>query len=162
MRDYTTAINTLTERLGLSPLKQLVRSPGVTGLYRLTCYYSAGQARHSAATLYCPTHTLLHRLEVVYEGFNQHKPLTHDIPQGRVEALLKLFGQVRFDTLTDQVDVAIAMPIIWQLERAAGPFHKVVLFTTETTHPAHAQIVTALHSHLPEALRRVPLRTTVG
>lgn len=158
MKSHASALNDLRERLGVLPLKHLMQQPALTGLYRLTRYHADGAARHSIATLFCPTHGRVQRLEVIYEGFNSHKPIVHTIPDWRVEQFILALKRARFDALDDHIEQIAHVPELWQLERAAGPYHKSLTLAPQNAQAPYSALVLACKTHLPEALRPIKMQ----
>jgi hypothetical protein len=126
-------------------------------LYRVIAYYLDGRARHSVATLYGERGTTEFRLEVVYEGVNQHKPIQHTVSSAHYDALAAAFLRANFDKLADQDITIKRLKTLWMVERAAGIFHHSILLTPQQPELPYSIIVNALDSYLPEAIREVLL-----
>lgn len=148
------SLRAIITRLGVTPLSRLVTEPGVMGIYRLTRYHTTVYLRHMVATLVHqrPEHV---RLERVYEGLFEHRPMTDTIPLQRYQALVKALQGAQLDRLSDQPGKGLDAGGLWLLERASGTFHHSLILL-----PAHAEkpytlISNAIADYLPEALRDV-------
>ncbi len=157
MKYRTVYFPTLLERTKIPLLKTLAAQPGMKVLYRVIAYYLDGRARHSVATLYGEAGKTDFRLEVVYEGVNQHKPMLHSIRFAHYEALTAAFLRANFDKRVDQEVTIQRLHTLWMVERAAGTFHHSVIFTPQQPELPYSIIVNALDAYLSEAIREVVL-----
>lgn len=147
-------LRAIAEYLELEPLKRLTRQPGVRAVYRVTIYHHDRRALDSVATLHRDT---LNQsiLSLVYEGMFHSKPLTHIVPFERYEAFTLALQKLRFDHMADQPEMPLYGLDFWMIERAAGTFVKSVIVAPQTANGNHAELVTTLKTHLPEALREI-------
>lgn len=154
MEHHAHALREIAESVGLEPVQQIARQPGIKGVYRVTVRFVEGQARNSAATL-CRFVVGDTVLAVVYQGMFHHKPLTHPIPSPRYEAFETALQQVGFDRMSDQPNVPFYGADLWLVERAAGSFLKSVICAPRTALNPHVAVVQAVQYYLPEAVRQV-------
>jgi hypothetical protein len=154
MEHHAYSLREIADAMGLKPVRQLARLPGVKAVYRVTVRYPDSQARSSVATL---RRSLTDGtvLEVVYQRLFDHKPLVHAIAPARYEAFALALQKIGFDRLRDQPDVPFYGATLWLVERAAGSFVKSVIIAPQTATQAYAVVVDALQKYLPEALRQV-------
>ena len=144
----------LAERLGHAPLKELTRQPTISALYRVTISYHDHRALDAVATLRYqrgqpPT------LSISYEGAFQRRPLSYTLPPDRYRDWTLALQRLRFDRMPDQTGLPLYGLDIWMLERAAGGFVHSVILSPQTADGPHADLVEAVHAHLPEVLREV-------
>lgn len=157
MPSYASSLHGVRLRVNVPVLKALAAQPGMKTLYRVIAYYLDGRARNSVATLYSETGKTTYRLEIVYEGVNQHKPVLHTLSSASYEALTAAFLQANFDKLADQDITIPRLHTLWMVERAAGSFHYTIVLTPQQPELPYSMIVNALDTYLPEAIREVML-----
>ena len=147
-------LRSIADRMGLEPVKRMVRQPGMRAVYRLIIFHHDRRAADSVATLY---HTGPDKitLSLAYERAFHHQPLIHSIPFTRYEALTLALQNLHFDHLPDQRGMPFFGVDLWMIERAAGTFIKSVIIAPQTAGGSYAGLVTAIHTHLPEALREI-------
>jgi hypothetical protein len=147
-------LRSIAERLGQEPVKQLIKAPGMSAVYRIIVYYHDRQALDSVATM-CE---LVHHdpeLTLVYRGIFRERPIKHTIPRRRYEDFTQAMQQVQFDQLKDQPGMPQSGADFWMIERAAGTYVHSVIVAPETATGGHVALVHAVQSHLPEALRMI-------
>ncbi|HLV35951.1 MAG TPA: hypothetical protein VKY59_12585 [Spirillospora sp.] len=147
-------LRAIAERLGLPPVKLLVKEPGVLGVYRVTVYYHDRRARDSCATL-VDDRRQEPRLSTCYRGAFGQRPITYTLTEDRYEAFVRALQKLRFDHLRDQPGMPLYGLDFWMIERAAGSFVRSVIVAPQTAQGAHAQLVGIIREHLPEALRAI-------
>jgi len=140
--------------MDLIDLRQLARQPGVRALYRVTAHYHDMRARNSVATLRRSGATEA-VMEVVYQGWFQHKPLVYPVELDRYDALVMGLQRLRFDSLSDQPVLPAHGADLWLVERAAGSFTKSVIVAPEFAFGEYAALVEAVRMYLPESLRQI-------
>jgi hypothetical protein len=155
MQFYTALLYGIVFRCGVTDLKELAKQPTYKALHRVVVYYADQRARHAVATLYDERGHTDKRLEVVYEGFNQHKPFVFTLKAARYEQWITALAQAQFDQLSDQPAPPDKLHSLWLLERAAGSFYKNVLLSPQHTPPPYSILVNAIDGYLPEALREI-------
>lgn len=155
MQFYTALLYGIVFRCGVADLKILAKQPTYKALYRVVVYYADKRARHAVATLYDERGEEDKRLEVVYEDFNQQKPLVFTLKAAQYEKWTSALAQANFDTLRDQPAPPEKLHSLWLLERAAGSFHKNLLLTPQHTPPPYSILVNAIDGYLPEALKEI-------
>jgi hypothetical protein len=148
-------LRALAEPLGLLPLAAAARAPNTTAVYRLTIRRGETRLRDQAATLRQMRGETT--LAVVYRAFLNHKPLLYPVVPERLEAFVKTLQAVRFDALPDQPDPPSYGADLWLLERAAGSFYKSLLLAPALAAGPYTDLVKAVQTHLPEALRPIAL-----
>ncbi len=144
----------IAERLGLPPVKTIIKEPGVRGVYRVTVYYHDRRARDVCATLR-DARSEAPRLTISYRGAFDHRPIRYPFSEDRCRALAQTLQKLRFDHLPDQPDMPLYGLDFWMIERAAGSFVHSVIFAPQTAQGVHADLARAIQDHLPEALRIV-------
>jgi hypothetical protein len=147
-------LRAIADYLGLEPLKRIARRPGVRAVYRVTIYHHDRRALDSVATLHrdSPNQAIL---SLVYEGMFHSKPLIHNISPERYEAFMLALQKHHFDHMPDQPGMPLYGLDFWMIERAAGTFVKSVIVAPHTANGLHAELVTTIKTHLPEALREI-------
>lgn len=145
------------EQLGLKPLPEVARLPGMQAAFRLTIRYHDQRTCDSAATVQ-KMRPPGARLEVIHRGLFGQKPLNFTIEQPRYEAFAASLRQLSFDAMPDQADIPAHDVDLWMLERAAGSFHKRVIFVPQQIGSAYARLVQAVETSLSEALRVIETR----
>ena len=142
-------------RFGLDHIRHVMKLAGVKTVYRFTVYYDDFVNRHSAATLIDTIHEGT-RLEVVYEGVNNHRPLVHPIPQDDFREFHIAIQKTKFATLGDQPDASLHSSSLALFEQAMGGFyHDILLLPDEPIMP-YSVITNAIDAYLADAIRKVP------
>lgn len=154
LASHAPVLRAIIESIGVEPLAEIVKRPGVSGVYRLTVFHHDGRARDTVSTLiHRPTGG--NRLETVVRLMFDGKPLVHSVTSQRFEHFVSVLSQVGFDHLDDQPDLPPYGADMWLLERAAGSFSKSVVLAPERADGLYATLVAAIHADLPEARREV-------
>lgn len=147
-------LRAVQEATGQPPLRAIARLPGVSEIYRLTAHYFDRRGQDSVATLRC-TRTRAH-VEIFYRGAFGGKPLVHDVPDARVQALVAALRSAGFDRLADQEDLPEHDATdVWLIERAAGTFSHGVIVAPALATGAHAAVAQGIRTYLPEMLKQV-------
>ncbi|MCU0511566.1 MAG: hypothetical protein MUE40_03255 [Anaerolineae bacterium] len=157
MKYHTPFMQSIVENAGVPAVKTLAAQPGCQGIWRIVVYYARGQARASVATLHQARGSAAARLEVVYAGFRDHRPLCYPIPAERVAALLLAGQQAGFDTLPDGREPAGLFRTLWLVERAAGSFYRAVMLSPHEPVMPYSRLINAIDACIPEAIREMPL-----
>ncbi len=153
--DYQVSLlRAIADQMRLAPVKTLALQPGVRAVFRLTVRYHDRRARDSIGTLRHLGRDEV-KLEMIYRGLFEHKPLVIGIEPGRLEAFMLHLQQYRFDRLRDQPNLPAYGVDLWLLERAAGGFTWSVLLSPERAQGVYADLAQTVRSLLPEALRQV-------
>ena len=148
-------LRAIADQLGLKPIIELARMPGVQGVYRITVNYFDGRVCNSVATL-CSTQTGGIVQETVYQRALSRKPIAHQIDEMRYEEFIQAVKSLSFDRMLDQPNLpAYNSTDLWLFERAAGTFSHSVILAPELAQDQHARLVNAVRNGLPEALRQV-------
>ncbi|MGQ9887156.1 MAG: hypothetical protein ACUVSX_01580 [Aggregatilineales bacterium] len=150
---YAALLRDIAEALGLPPVRQLARAPGVCAVCRVTVHHDDRHALDSVATIIRDSAGVA--LEVRYEGLRYLRPVRHALTLDRLTALLLAWQRAGFDRLRDQPGLPLRGVDLWLLERAAGTFVHSVIVAPQTATGQHAALVAAVREHLPEALREV-------
>ena len=109
----------VADDLGFENLSRVARRAGVMSILQVTAYYSGRRVRHSVAQVI--EYQLGEvQMQLVYEGFNRHKPLQLTVPKARLEKLVRALRQAKFDTLQDQDGLTFTDRSLWLIQRAAG------------------------------------------
>jgi hypothetical protein len=148
-------LRAIADQLGLPPVLEIARRPGVTEVYRITVQYFDGRACNSVATL-MGAHGAEIMLEIAYQRALARKPLTHRIEAERYAEFVKAVKGLRFDKMPDQA----ALPTynstdLWLIERAAGTFAHSVILAPELARDEYSRLANAVKNGLPQALRVV-------
>ena len=145
----------IADQLGLKPISEIARLPGVNEVYRVTVHYFDGRACNSVGTLrVSPTAGII--LEMVYQRALASKPIAHTIEQARCEEFVQAIKGIRFDRMPDQPNLpAYNSTDLWLVERAAGTFYHSVILAPQLAQDAYGRLANAVRHGLPEALRVV-------
>lgn len=147
-------LRVIEDELGLKPAEQIAQRPGMRAVYRLTIRYHDSRSYDSVATLSRYV-TDSPQLEVVYRGLFNRKPLTLPVEQERFDAFAGVLLKLRFDHLPDQPNIPAHGVDLWMLERAAGGFAKSIILAPKLAQDVHADLIAAVHEHLPESAKDV-------
>lgn len=149
-------LRSIAERLKQPPVRQIIKQPGMRDVYRVTIFYHDRRALDSVATL-TNRHTAEPQLAIAYRRVFRERPLLHTIPRTRYEHFVNTLNHLRFDHLRDQAGLPQYQSLdLWMIERAAGTFVRGIILAPETAEGVHAEVVNAIKTHLPEALRLIP------
>ncbi|MBZ0298774.1 MAG: hypothetical protein K8J31_03490 [Anaerolineae bacterium] len=143
----------ITERMGLPPIRTLCKEPDVLGVYRITVDYYDRRAHDSCATLVIRRSGA--QLAMHYQRAFDQKPILYPIATIQLEAFSHALQTLKFDTLSDQPEIPLYGLDFWMVERAAGTFVHSVIISPQTAPGRHADLVRAIQTHLPEALRLI-------
>lgn len=148
-------LRAIADQLGLKPISEIARLPGVTGVYRITVNYFDGRACNSVATVRA-SQTGGVTLEAVYQRLQALKPIAHRIDDVRYEVFVQAVRSLRFDHMRDQPNLPdYNSTDLWLVERAAGTFNHSVILAPELAREDYARLVNAVRNGLSEALRQV-------
>ena len=145
----------LARELGFGELDKLARSAGVMSVTQISVYQADAGLRHSVARAIAYQHGV-GKMQVVYEGFNRHKPLLLDLPSERLDALSSALIRARFDRLQDEGDISPWTRKLWLVQRAAGSFQHGIVLRPETARSPYRDIVAAVRQNLGAAVRDLP------
>lgn len=147
----------VADDLGFDNLNQVARDAGVMSVLQVTAYYSGRRIRHSIARVI--EYQLGEvEMQLVYEGFNRHKPLQLTVPKDRLEKLVRALRQAKFDTLRDQDGLSFSDRCLWLIQRAAGAYSHGLIVAPDKPQLPWSSIVNAVDDYLPAAIREVPLK----
>lgn len=147
-------LRAIADQLGLKPISEIARLPGVHEVYRITVQYFDGRACNSAATLRSSLTGVV--LETVYQRALARKPIAHGIDEARYEEFVQAVKSLRFDRMRDQPNLPdYNSTDLWLVERAAGTFYHNVILAPELARDAYGRLANAVKHGLPEALRQV-------
>ena len=144
----------IADQMKLKPVEKLALQPGVRAVYRLTIRYHDRRARDAVATV---TRSGVDgiQVEVVFRKLFEDKPLVFEMRQVDYERMVAGFEQVHFDKLNDQANIPSYGVDLWMWERAAGTFHRSVIFSLEAATGVYERLRALAYSYLPEAVREV-------
>lgn len=146
----------VADNLGVPHIKAVVKQPGVISVLRITAYYPERRTRHSVATL-IERHQNQRDMEIVYEDFNDHKPVKLTVTRETYEKVLDALLQAKFNKLDDQPNLSYKDHSLWLIQQASGTFlHNVITSPDDPVLP-YSAIVNAIDDYLPEAIREIPL-----
>ena len=152
-------LRAIADQLGLKPVTEIARTPGVQEVYRVTVQYYDGRACNSVATLRRSSAGALSdgaALETVYQRALARKPIAHRIEEARYEEFVRAVKSLNFDRMRDQPDLPdYNSTDLWLVERAAGTFAHSVILAPEQARDDYGRLVNAVRHGLPEALRQV-------
>jgi hypothetical protein len=154
MEQQVAILRNLAARMGVPPVREVAKLPGIKEAYRVTVHYGAMRAPDSVSTLTIDRN-LQPVLTSVYLGFFNHKAITKQIAYERFEVLRTALIRCRFDHLPDQPNAPFHDVDIWLMERAANSFSKSVLIAPDNAQGQYAQIVELVRQRLPEAVREL-------
>ena len=144
------------DNFGRPRLSDIARQVGVISALRITAYYPQRRLRHSVACV-IEHQREAPRMEIVYEGFNRHRPLQLKLARADWERLMDALHQVKFDRLADQPNLSYTARSLWLIQRAAGIYCHSVMVTPAVPQLPYAAIVNAIDAYLPQAIREIPL-----
>lgn len=147
-------IRLVAARLMQAEPRDLVQQPGINEVLRVTIAYHDGRHPNQVSTL-MRGHGGDCTLLAVYDKPGKDIRFTHTISAERYALLLTTLRRLKFDTLDDQPDVPFFGVDLWLLERASGSFYHDVVLSPESARGFYREIVLALRTHLPEALRAI-------
>lgn len=156
MSFYDSPLYAVADNLSLPTLRSLAKQVAVVSVLRITAYYPERAARHTVATLIERTPDS-RMMEIVYEGFFEHKPLKHSISRDALEKVMLTLRQVKFDKLLDQPNVTYHDKSLWLISRAAGTFTHSIIVSPDVPQLPYSQIVNAIDAYFPTAIRELPL-----
>jgi hypothetical protein len=154
MEQQVAILRNLAARMGVPPLREVAKLPGIKEAYRVTVHYGAMRAPDSCSTLTIDR-TMQPALASVYLGFFNHKVITKRIALQQYEVLRTGLIRLRFDHLTDQPNAPFHDVDLWLVERAANGFNKSVMLAPDNAPGTHAEVVKLVRQHLPEAVREL-------
>jgi hypothetical protein len=145
----------IADSLGLKPVTEIARQPGVREVYRVTVQYFDGRASNSVATLRS-TQVGGAVCEVAYQRALNRRPISHPIDEPRCQEFIQALKGIRFDKMADQSGLpAYNSTDLWLVERAAGTFSHSVILAPELARGDYNALANAVRHGLPEALRMV-------
>ncbi len=147
-------LRNLAVQVGVQPLREVAKSPGLTEAYRISVHYAGMRAPDSVTTIRCYRQSTP-VLESVYLGFFHHKPIVRRVSVPQFEQFRRGLISLRFDKLKDQPNTPLLDVDLWLLERAANGFEKSVLIAPVNAFDAYAQIIELTRRCLPDALREL-------
>ncbi|MEQ8672367.1 MAG: hypothetical protein RLP44_15795 [Aggregatilineales bacterium] len=144
----------VAERVSIAPVKDLIKQPGMRNVHRVTVHYHDFRASDAVATL---TQRLSEpaRLEVIYEGHFDHKPLTRQFSATDFERFCQVFLNIRFDKMIDQQGVSPFGVDVCMVERASGGFERSIIFAPSKADGYYATVYNAVSAYIPEVVREV-------
>lgn len=151
-------LRAIADQLGLKPVTEIARAPGVQEVYRITVQYFDGRACNSVATLRRQTGGVV--IETAYQRALARKRITHTVNEERYREFAQAVKSLHFDRMRDQPNLpAYNTTDLWLFERAAGTFTHSVILAPELAPPlttdTYGRLVNAVRNGLPEALRMV-------
>lgn len=145
----------LARQLGFGDLAALARQAGVKSVLQISVYQADAGLRHAVARAIAFQHGG-GQMQIVYEGFNGHKPLLLDVSAERLASVERTLIRARFDRLHDEAGMSPWARTLWLVQRAAGSFQHGIVFSPDTARSPYAEIVSAIRQHLPAAVRDLP------
>jgi len=150
------ALYQVADNLGVEHIKTVAKQASVISILRITAYYPEREVRHSVATL-IERNQDRRVMDIVHEGFFNHKPVTLDVSREQFYKVLNALLQAKFDKLTDQPDLSYKDHSLWLIQRASGIYTHGVIVSPDNPQLPYSSIVNAIDAYLPEAIREVPL-----
>lgn len=158
MATYDRALRSLAERINIKSVKTICKQITVQAVHRIAVYYADGRAAHSIATLIQHRGEITHTVEVFYDGLFDKKSIEHNIHLDDYEAYAKALQKAHFDSLGDMPDHDLSSNTVWCVERASAGLYHMVVMSPEVTSVPYVTISKAVKTHMPEAIREVPVR----
>ena len=154
MEFLASTLMAIADQMGLESIEKLALQPGVRAVYRLTIRYHDRRARDAVATV---TRSGVEgvRVEVVFRKLFEDKPFISKMQQADYEEMVAELEQVHFDKLNDQANIPSYGVDLWMWERAAGTFHRSVIFSPEAATGVYERLRALAYSCLPEVVREV-------
>ena len=147
-------LRAIGERLRQEPVKRIIKAPGLQAVYRITVYYHDRRALDSVATVREMAQGDP-ELTMVFRGIFDDRPIKRTIPRQRYETFTQALQRLRFDHLKDPPGLPQSGKDLWMIERAAANFIHSVIVAPETATGVYAELVDAIRTQLPEALRTI-------
>jgi hypothetical protein len=143
-------------KLGLEDFRRVLSQPGVNEGLRITVQYHDARHPSSVATLQ-RGHGDTCSLTVLYDKFGEPLTYTFAIPLERYQKLFTVLKQSKFDTMDDEPDIPYVGADLWLVERGSGTFHHDIVVSPDSAKGHHREVVVAIRTHLPEAVRMINL-----
>ncbi len=147
----------LADELGFEELNRVAQAAGVMSVLQVSAYYSGRRIRHSVARV-IESQSAAVEMQLVYEGFNHHKPLHLTLPKARLEKLVRALRQAKFDRLRDQSGLSMSARSLWLIQRASGGYSHGLIVAPDLPQMPWSALVNAIDDYLPQAIREVPFR----
>lgn len=144
----------VVEKIGLPPVKDLIKQPGMRVVHRVTLHYHDFRFRDTVATITRGIDNIA-RLDVYYYGRFEHKPLKRTFDDIDYERFSQVFQNIKFDKMTDQQKVSPFRVDLCMVERATGGFVKSIIFAPEKADGHYATLYNVISAYIPEAVREV-------
>jgi hypothetical protein len=151
---HASTLRAVIEACGALPTAELMKQPGVSGVYRVIIFRHDARLRDSVTTLILH-HARPPHLECAYAGALAGKALRCAMLPARCDAFVRTLQQIQFDHLSDQPDLPGYSSDLWLIERAAGQFRKDVILAPAVAVGVHHTLAAAVRTYLPEALREI-------
>ena len=152
---YAHVMREVAESAGLPTLRQIAARPGVKAAYRVTMHYGDYHAADAVTTVVMRTAQVNAVVETVYLGRFAHTPIRRGMPPAGYAGFTAELRAVGFDKLRDHDGLSPYGVDLVMVERAAGTFHKDVIFAPGRAEGDYARMLAAVRLYLPEALREV-------
>jgi hypothetical protein len=150
----TDTLRLIAERLKLDEMRQEARKPGVGEAFRITIYHHDGHAPNSVATLRrLPGGNC--KLNVSYDTLGKNRTYDFSVPLERHQKLLAALRLNKFDEMDDEPDLPYYGVDLWLVERSSGSFHHDVVLSPESARGHYRELVVAVRTYLPEAVREI-------
>ena len=148
-------LRSVADQLGLKPISEIARQPGVREIYRVTVHFFDGRACNSVATIRSmPIDGVI--CENVYQRALNRQPILHHIEDERFKVFVQAVKGLGFDKLPDQSGLPhYHSTDLWLVERAAVTFYHSVILAPDLARDDHAKLANAVKNGLPETLRVV-------
>ena len=147
-------LRNLAARIGVQPLREVAKSPGLKEAYRISVHYAGMRAPDSVTTIRCYRQSTP-VLESVYLGFFNHKAIFRQVSVPQFEEFRRGLTSLRLDNLKDQPNTPLLDVDLWLVERAANGFEKSVLIAPANAFDVYNQIIELTRRCLPDAVREL-------
>lgn len=144
-------------RTGQPELRKVLQRPGVNEALRLSVYHHDGAKPDYLATLTRGIGASCD-LEMVYDKYirlNLLYTYNFTIPLERYQKLLSALRIGKFDEMDDEPDLPGSGVNLWLIERGSGSFYHDVVLAPSQSVGHHRELVIALRTFLPEAIREL-------
>lgn len=154
MEQFAPILRGIAEKIGLKPVKALMKQPVIKAVFRITLHYQDFRASDSVATLARSVDSEIPLAVNFHNRFN-NKPIVRKLTLKAYNEFIHDFTQARFDKLRDQQNVSPYGKDLCLVEHATGGFIHSVIFAPADIEGNYDTLYKAIKTHLPEGLREV-------
>lgn len=150
----TDTLRLIAERLQVEELRKEIRKPGIGEAFRVSIFHHDGRAPNSVATLRRGPGGVC-KLNVAYDTLGKNRTYDFTVPLERYQKLLAALRISKFDVMDDEPELPYHGVDLWLVERGSGSFHHDVVLSPDSARGHYRELVLAIRTHLPEAVREI-------